>query len=222
MVTGVDSSATHSFTQIKRAATAHGARIILANLSNELEKAFRANRFVNENVLIFANLDEALEACEASLIASAQSARAEAKSLHDWLTEATGSTAHADCLVKQCVRIEVAAGDIIARQGDVADALHFILDGRVNILVESGDNQSRVRSLGAHTTVGEMGLISRRPRSATIRAETPSVLYALSFDDYERIKAESPAAGLALLSYIIAVMSERLSFANRVNGVLQR
>ena len=133
-----------------------------------------------------------------------------------------GDSALTEFLVEQCVRIDVAAGDIIARQGDLADAMHFILDGRVSILVDTGDNQIRVRSLGAHTIVGEMGLISRQPRSATIRAETSGVLYALSLDAYERIKAENPAAGLALLSYIVSVMSERLSFANRVVGVLQR
>jgi hypothetical protein len=36
------------------------------------------------------------------------------------------------------------------------------------------------------------------------------------------MKIENPAAALALLGYIITVMSERLSFANRVVGVLQR
>jgi SulP family sulfate permease len=67
-----------------------------------------------------------------------------------------------------------------------------------------------------------MGLITRRPRNATIRAEKPSVLYALSLDAYERIKVENPAVGQALLSFIVAVLSERLTFANRVLGVLQR
>jgi SulP family sulfate permease len=222
LVTGVDSSATHSFTQIKRAADEHGARLVLVHLTRELEKAFRASRFISDDILVVPNLDQALEACEDSIIDAAQSIRAEVKPLHEWLAEALGDREHADLLVKQCVRIEVAAGDIIARQGDLADALHFILDGRVSILVDAGDNQIRIRSLGPHTTVGEMGLISRQPRSATIRAETPSVLYALSLDAYERIKAENPALGQALLSYIITVMSERLSFANRAIGVLQR
>jgi len=128
----------------------------------------------------------------------------------------------ADFLVKQCVRIEVTPGDIVARQGDPADALHFILDGRISILVGSPDHQIRIRSLRSHTTVGEMGLITSQPRNATIRAETQGILYALSLSAYERIKAEHPAAALALLGYIITVMSERLSFANRVVGVLQR
>jgi len=67
-----------------------------------------------------------------------------------------------------------------------------------------------------------MGLITQRPRSATIQAETDSVLYELSADDYERIKREHPALSQALLGYVVAVMAERLSFANRAAGVLQR
>ena len=48
------------------------------------------------------------------------------------------------------------------------------------------------------------------------------MLYELTADDYERIKREQPALSQALLSYVVAVMAERLSFANRVVGVLQR
>ena len=222
LVTGVDSSATHSFTQIKRAADEHGARVVLVQLTRELEKAFRASRFITDDILVFPNLDEALEACEDAVIDAAQRDGAEIIPLHEWLTTAIGNREHADLLVKQCVRIEVAAGDIIARQGDTADAMHFILNGRVSIFAGSGDDQIRIRSLGPQTTVGEMGLISGQPRSATIRAETPSVLYALSRNAYERIKSDNPALGQALLSYIVAVLSERLSFASRVIRVLQR
>jgi SulP family sulfate permease len=41
LVTGIDSSAMHSFTQIKRAADDIGARLVLVNLSPELSTAFR-------------------------------------------------------------------------------------------------------------------------------------------------------------------------------------
>ena len=36
------------------------------------------------------------------------------------------------------------------------------------------------------------------------------------------IKRDQPALSQALLAYVVAVMAERLSFANRVVGVLQR
>jgi sulfate permease, SulP family len=101
--------------------------------------------------------------------------------------------------------------------------MRLILEGRVGIIVDLGDGRSvRVRSLGRHTTIGEMGLIARRPRSATIQAEVASVLYDLHAGAYEQIKQQNPALSQALLSYVITLMAERLSFASRVIGVLQR
>ena len=101
--------------------------------------------------------------------------------------------------------------------------MHFILEGRVGIIVDLSEGRTaRVRSLGRHTTVGEMGLITRSPRSATIQAEAPSVLYELDAAAFELIKSEQPTLSQALLAYIIRVMTERLSFANRLIGVLQR
>ena len=94
---------------------------------------------------------------------------------------------------------------------------------RVGIMVKFDDGRSgRVRSLGPHTTIGEMGLITRQLRSATIQAELDSVLYALSFEAYERLKSENRPLHQALLGYMVTVMAERLSFASKVIGVLRR
>jgi len=223
LVTGIDSSATHSFAQIKQVTAAHGARIVLAHLSPELERAFRTARFISDDVTIVPDLDRALESCEQKVIETHRAEAGEKPSLRAWLSEVLGSAEHADRLAAYCRRLEVETGDIIARQGEPAASMHFILEGRVGIIVDTGDGRTmRVRSLGRHTTIGEMGLITQRPRSATIQAETASVLYELAAGDYETIKREQPALSQALLSYVVAVMAERLSFANRVVGVLQR
>ncbi|AMN39239.1 SLC26A/SulP transporter family protein [Rhodoplanes sp. Z2-YC6860] len=223
LVTGIDSSATHSFSQIKDAAAECGARLVLVNLTAELERPFRIARFITDDVIIAPNLDRALESCEQAVIDVHRADGGEARSLHDWLTEALGSSEHADMLVEHCRRLEVPAGETIARQGEPSDSMHFILEGRVGVIVDLGEGHTvRVRSLGRHTTIGEMGLITGRPRSAAIQAEIDSVLYELSADDYRRIKEQRPALGQALLSYVIAVMAERLSFASRAIGVLQR
>jgi sulfate permease, SulP family len=223
LVTGIDSSATHSFAQIKQVMAAQDARIVLVNLSAELERAFRTARFISDDVTVASNLDRALEACEQQVIEANYGEADEGPSLRAWLSGALGSAEHADRLAEYCRRLQVDNGDVIARQGEPANSMHFILDGRVGIIVEMGDGQTmRVRSLGRHTTIGEMGLITHRPRSATIQAEAASVLYELTADAYERIKTEHPALSQALLGYVVAVMAERLSFANRVVGVLQR
>ena len=49
-----------------------------------------------------------------------------------------------------------------------------------------------MRSLGRYTTIGEMGLVSQAPRSATIQAEVASVLYVLDTHQFEAIKIEHP------------------------------
>ena len=90
--------------------------------------------------------------------------------------------------------MEVRTGDVIAREGDAATSMHFILEGRIGIVVDLGDGRTmRVRSLGRHTTIGEMGLITGRPRSATIVAEAESVLFELTAEAYARIKKDEPA-----------------------------
>jgi sulfate permease, SulP family len=223
LVTGIDSSATHSFAQIKQAAAASGTRLVLVSLTPELERSFHTARLIDGDVIIASDLDRALEACEQNVIEAHRTEADDARSLRAWLSDALGSAEYAERLSACCRRLEVVAGDIIARQGDAADSMHFILEGRVGIIVNLSDGRTmRVRSLGRHTTIGEMGLITGRPRSANIAAETRSVLYELSAEDYARLKHEEPALSQALLGYVIGVMSERLSFANRAIGVLQR
>jgi sulfate permease, SulP family len=223
LVTGIDSSATHSFTQIKQATSARDARIILVNLSPELEKVFRTARFITDDMTVAPDLDHALEACEQTVIEEHVAETADEPSLRAWLTEALGNADYADRLAEVCRRLEVKGGDVIAWQGEPATSMHFILEGRIGIIVDVGEGRTmRVRSLGRHTTIGEMGLITHRPRSATIQAEAPSVLYELTLEAYEKLKIEQPALSQGLLGYIVSVMAERLSFANRVVGVLQR
>jgi sulfate permease, SulP family len=81
---------------------------------------------------------------------------------------------------------------------------------------------TRVRSLGRYTTVGEMGLVAGAPRNATIQAEVDSVLYVLSVHQFEAIKTENPTLSQKLLTFFVLVMAERLTFANRLIGVLRR
>jgi SulP family sulfate permease len=223
LVTGIDSSAMHSFTQIKRAADQLGARLVLVNLPPDLRDAFRNRKLITDDVILADDLDRALESCEKEVIAAHSAGGGEAGTLRDWLAQALGGAEFAEQLSQLCQRLEVDQDEVIAKQGDAAGSMHFILAGRIGIIVKMDDGRSiRVRSLGPHTTIGEMGLITRQMRSATIQAEVPSVLYELSADAYEALKRENSALAQALLTYIVRVMAERLSFASRVIGVLRR
>jgi SulP family sulfate permease len=223
LVTGIDSSAAYSFAQIKRAAHDRGIRLVLVNLQAAAEKALRSSEFISSEVSIMPELDHALEWCENEIITQYEGHGDEQASLRDWFVRILGTEEHAMELARRCERLEVAAGDIIVRAGEAANSMHFILDGRVGVMIPTGDGGlTRVRSLGRYTTIGEMGLVAGAPRNATIQAEIDSVLYVLSLGQFEAIKTEHPVLSQKLLTFFVLVMAERLTFANRLISVLRR
>ncbi len=222
LVIGMDSSATHSFTQIKDAADEKGVRLVLVNLTPDLRRAFQGIGRHTDSLILVSDLDHALEDCENAIIEAHQPDEA-GFSLHSWLTDALCSTEYADRLTKCCTRLEIQPGEHLARQGEPSESMHFILKGRIGIFVSTDDGRMvRVRSLGPHTTVGEMGLMTGRPRSATVRAEVASTLYEFPLDAYRQVTLQDPLLGQALLRFAVDMMVERLSFANRAIGALQR
>jgi sulfate permease, SulP family len=223
LVTGIDSSAAYSFAQIKRAALERGIKLVLVHLPAATEKALRSSDFITSEVSIVPELDHALEWCENEIIAQHQDRAQEEADLRGWFTQILGNEEDAAELIRRCERLEVEAGDVIVRTGDPASSMHFILDGRAGVMITHDHGvTSRVRSLGRYTTIGEMGLVLRTPRSATIQAELESTLYVLSAEQFEALKRDKPILGQKLLTYFMAVMAERLTFANRMIGVLRR
>ena len=223
LVTGIDSSAAYSFAQIKRTANDRGIRLVLVHLQAATEKALRSSEFITRDVSVMPELDHALEWCENDIIAQHEGHGDEEASLKDWFVRILGTDEEAIELMQRCERLEVDAGEIIVRAGDAANSMHFILDGRVGVMIPTADGElTRVRSLGRYTTIGEMGLVTRAPRNATIQAEVASVLYVLSVHQFEAIKAENPELSQKLLTFFVLVMAERLTFANRLIGVLRR
>ena len=223
LVTGIDSSAAYSFDQIKRTARDRGIELVLVHLPPGAAKALRASGFISPEVRITQELDHALEWCENEIIARHRGHAQEEASLRDWLTQILGDEDDAARLSRCCERLEIRAGEIIVRAGEAADSMHFILDGRVGIMIPAEQGgMTRVRSLGRYTTIGEMGLVARTPRSATIQAEIDSVLYVLGAHQFDAIKDEDPALSHKLLTYFVSVMAERLTFANRTIAVLRR
>ena len=61
LVTGIDSSATNSFSQIKQAADDHGARLVLVHLNEDLRRAIQAIGLIKPDVIVASDLDRALE-----------------------------------------------------------------------------------------------------------------------------------------------------------------
>ncbi len=97
-------------------------------------------------------------------------------------------------------------GEVIVQQGEIGCAMYVILEGRAEILMEQGGQSTRLRIAGPGEIIGEMALIDRTVRSATVRAlgET-RVLTVDSRTFMERI-ADDPT----IATRVFEVMSKRI------------
>jgi len=89
---------------------------------------------------------------------------------------------------------DCAKGHVVVRQGTQANRLYLIKKGKVDIL-RSG---KRVAALGAGQFFGEMALLFKQPRSATVRCSAGCVLLSLGNSDLRRIMRQNPSVGRQL------------------------
>ncbi len=61
-------------------------------------------------------------------------------------------------------------GEVILRQGEVGDCIYVIQSGRVEVLHERNGHAVQLVVLGEGDTFGEIALLERGTRSATVRA----------------------------------------------------
>jgi voltage-gated potassium channel len=85
----------------------------------------------------------------------------------------------------------VQAHEVIARRGEKADAMYFIVAGRVEIELRDEDNVE----LGGGEFFGEIALLTGEERSATARAIEETQLLVLLAHDLERLMDRVPEIG---------------------------
>ncbi|MEL0022475.1 MAG: cyclic nucleotide-binding domain-containing protein, partial [Rickettsiales bacterium] len=103
-------------------------------------------------------------------------------------------------------RLTYAKGEDIFHQGDPGTAAYVILDGAVDIIIGEGDEELIVNHLEQNELVGDMALLSTKPRSATVRANTDVTVLELKKDLFLDLLEGSPHVA----AHIARVMSDRL------------
>ena len=98
------------------------------------------------------------------------------------------------------------SGDIIFREGDPSEFVCRIISGEIEIVKEHGDESLVLGIARTGEFVGEMGVISGRPRSATVRAMNDLSIELINKDDFLKLISTDSDTALQLLSRL----SERL------------
>jgi CRP/FNR family transcriptional regulator, cyclic AMP receptor protein len=100
-------------------------------------------------------------------------------------------------------RIDRPAGQVLTREGEQGSEFFIVLEGEVE--VRQADRVIATRRTGDY--VGEIALLDKRPRTASVVATTPVSVEVLSRREFVSLLAEAPE----LSEQIMATMARRLA-----------
>ncbi len=94
--------------------------------------------------------------------------------------------ARLETAMHRVIEVPVSAGTPVVIQGEAADRFYIIESGSFTVsqLSPDGGPARVLRQLGENQVFGELGLLRREPRSATVTADTDGLLLALDRDDF--------------------------------------
>jgi CRP-like cAMP-binding protein len=98
-------------------------------------------------------------------------------------------------LAELATPVDFPPGHVIARQGEIGTGFFVVVEGRVRV-VRDGEVVAR---LGPGDFFGELSVLDRMPRNATVAAEVATSCLALASWDFEKVLLEQPALTLAIL-----------------------
>jgi len=107
-------------------------------------------------------------------------------------------------LAERAETVDFPAGHVIARQGEIGTGFFVVVEGRVKV-VRDGET---VAELGPGDFFGELSVLDRMPRNATVAAETAVTCLALASWDFDAVLLDQPALTLAILRGVAARLRE--------------
>jgi MFS family permease len=95
--------------------------------------------------------------------------------------------------------VALPAGEQFIREGEAADALWVIVDGEVDVSARGeGRRRHHLRTMGAGTYVGEIGLLHGLARTATVGTTQTTTLWRIDRDDFFAAINDSGVSGTML------------------------
>jgi SulP family sulfate permease len=227
-VNELDSTGATILLQTARRLHSQGKHLLLSHLEDNAlaVSAARDAGLTPTRDTVFADTDAALEWAEDTLIAShgGLDAASVELALDDIPVLAGLSDAERAVIGDQLRRTHYKPGEIVIRQGDSDRSVYIVAAGTTTVRVNVAETQRQVRlaSYARGTIFGEMALLDRQPRSATVTADNEVVCYVLSEEAFETLIAAHPLIAVRLLANIARELSARLRNLTRMLSELER
>jgi CRP/FNR family cyclic AMP-dependent transcriptional regulator len=113
------------------------------------------------------------------------------------LFSATGARGRS-AIAKRAVEVDFPQGRRIARQGEVETGFFLIVTGSVSVVRDG----AVIATLGPGQFFGELSLLDRRPRIATVVADEPTTCLGLPSWEFQQLLETEPRIAAAVLKEV--------------------
>ena len=227
-VSGLDASAVLAFSKMKQFAQTKGFILVFTGLKRAMQQRLETEvltRPDESSWQTFVDLDQGMAWCEEQVIQQIESTGlvASFKTIFQQLAEVLPEPGGVDILASYLERMKIEAGDVLIHQGQLPTCMYFIEKGGADVQLQmAGGGIARLRKLGGGTIVGEIGMYSSQPATASVIADQPGEVFCLTADKLIEMESASPTIASALHHFIARLLSERLVDTTRAMEALLR
>lgn len=221
-VNEIDSTGARILIKIHRTLALAGKHLVIGYQGNHRLARFLGHMGVTAALTpekIFADTDGALEWAEDRLIASERGELSADDELPLARMEILAglTDAERETLGAMLERREYGKGEVVFPEGDESRDLFLIARGTASVTIRlpGQDRSSRVATFSPGTVFGELALLDRQPRSATVEADDKLLCWVLTWSAFETIAREHRPIAIKLLTNLGRELSQRLRRANR-------
>jgi sulfate permease, SulP family len=211
-ITEIDSTGARILGDIDAALGARGVKLALV-LSGRTETAARlADIFQRDR--FFPDIDRAIEWAEDDLLRKAGTGPSLQLSLDQVPLLGDFTADQVERLRGWLEPVAWPAGHVIFRHGDPGSSLYLVTRGCASVHLRHDDGDIRLVTFAAGAVFGELALLDRGPRSATVTVDEELTGFGLSEASFSGLCQEQPDIAIKLLSALGRELSVRIRYAN--------
>jgi SulP family sulfate permease len=212
-VTEIDSTGARILGDIDAALGARGIDLVLV-LSARTETAARIADIFQKGDRFFPDIDRAMEWAEDELLRKSAIGLPVELSLdripllRDLTSDQIGR------LRAWLEPVAWPAGHVVFRYGDPGSSLYLVTRGQASVHLRYDDEGIRLATFAAGAVFGELALLDRGPRSATVTVDEDLTGFGLSEASFDALCREQPDIAIKILSALGRELSVRIRYAN--------
>lgn len=108
-------------------------------------------------------------------------------------------------------KITLDEGGILCKEGEQSVIMFILISGRLSVKIT---NSATISTIVPYATIGELGVFTGEPRSASVHAVERSVLLAIKAADIHRLIDSYPKIGVLIMRKVIETLRNRIQEQN--------